>query len=44
MCIKHCEGCEIPGGRQEIEWNDEGHVLMSGPISKLFEAELDDTV
>jgi len=35
---------ELPGGKLEIEWNDEGDVLMSGPVSKVFEAELDEKV
>lgn len=35
---------ELPGGKLEIEWNDEGHVLMSGPVSLVFEAELNYSV
>jgi diaminopimelate epimerase len=31
---------ELPGGKLEIEWNEAGRVLMSGPVAKVFEAEL----
>jgi len=34
----------LPGGKLEIEWNEDGRVLMSGAVSKVFEAELDDSV
>lgn len=35
---------ELPGGKLEIEWNDEGNVMMSGPVSRVFDAQLNDSV
>lgn len=31
---------ELPGGKLEIEWNEEGRVLMSGPVTKVFDGVL----
>lgn len=33
----------LPGGKLEIEWNDDGQVIMSGPVSLVFEAELNES-
>jgi diaminopimelate epimerase len=35
---------ELPGGKLQIEWNDDGHVLMSGPVSTVFKAQLNDSI
>jgi len=31
---------ELDGGALEIEWRDDGHVLMVGPVSYVFEGQL----
>lgn len=28
---------DLPGGRLELEWTAEGHVLMTGPAEEVFE-------
>lgn len=35
---------ELPGGKLEIEWNEDGQVLMSGAVSLVFAGELNDAV
>jgi len=32
---------ELPGGALEMEWRDDGHVLMTGPVATAFRGELD---
>ncbi|WP_137176610.1 diaminopimelate epimerase [Roseomonas sp. AR75] len=32
---------ELPGGALEMEWRDDGHVLMTGPVATAFTGELD---
>nr|WP_237215368.1 diaminopimelate epimerase [Roseomonas sp. NPKOSM-4] len=32
---------ELPGGPLEMEWRDDGHVLMTGPVATAFTGELD---
>jgi diaminopimelate epimerase len=31
----------MDGGDLEIEWRDEGHVLMTGPVAISFTGEID---
>jgi len=31
---------ELDGGELELEWRDDGHVLMTGPVSEVFEGRL----
>ena len=35
---------EQPGGKMTIEWHGEGHVLMTGKISKVFDGEFSESV
>jgi diaminopimelate epimerase len=32
---------ELPGGRLEIAWHDDGHVIMTGPVTFEYTAALD---
>jgi diaminopimelate epimerase len=32
---------DLPGGRLDIAWRDDGHVIMTGPVAFEFEAVLD---
>ncbi|HEV7265038.1 MAG TPA: diaminopimelate epimerase [Falsiroseomonas sp.] len=32
---------ELPGGTLEMEWREDGHVLMTGPVATAFTGELD---
>jgi diaminopimelate epimerase len=32
---------ELPGGALEMEWREDGHVLMTGPVATAFTGELD---
>jgi diaminopimelate epimerase len=32
---------ELPGGALEMEWREDGHVLMTGPVATAFRGELD---
>ena len=31
----------VDGGELEIEWRDDGHVLMTGPVATAFRGTLD---
>jgi diaminopimelate epimerase len=31
----------VDGGELEIEWRDDGHVLMAGPVATVFHGEID---
>ncbi len=31
----------VDGGTLEIEWRDDGHVLMTGPVAAVFTGEID---
>ena len=31
----------VDGGELEIEWRDDGHVLMTGPVATAFTGEID---
>jgi len=31
----------VDGGSLTIEWRDDGHVLMTGPVALSFSGELD---
>lgn len=33
---------ELPGGKLEIEWHDDGYVLMTGAVAVNYEGEFDD--
>jgi diaminopimelate epimerase len=32
---------ELPGGPLEMEWREDGHVLMTGPVATAFRGEID---
>jgi diaminopimelate epimerase len=32
---------DLPGGPLEMEWREDGHVLMTGPVATAFHGELD---
>jgi diaminopimelate epimerase len=32
---------ELPGGPLEMEWREDGHVLMTGPVATAFQGEID---
>ncbi len=32
---------ELPGGALDMEWREDGHVLMTGPVATAFTGELD---
>jgi diaminopimelate epimerase len=32
---------DLPGGALEMEWREDGHVLMTGPVATAFTGELD---
>jgi diaminopimelate epimerase len=34
----------VDGGELEIEWRDDGHVLMTGPVATSFVGEIDLTL
>ena len=31
----------VDGGELEIEWREDGHVLMTGPVATAFTGEID---
>jgi len=31
---------ELDGGLLDLEWREDGHVLMTGPVSHVFEGRL----
>ena len=37
-------GIELDGGTLHIVWRDDGHVLMTGPVSTIFSGVLDDAL
>ena len=37
-------GIELDGGTLHIVWRDDGHVLMTGPVSTSFSGVLDDAL